>query len=337
MIGKPVTYRQPALRSFYSTVPSRGKMKRMTNEQQTTSKPLVLVVDDDAATRLLLCRRLVLGGFDAEEAEEGLSALNVFLEGRRPKMVLMDVHMPVMDGFSACAAIRRIPGGERVPVLMITALDDMESINRAYSVGATDFITKPINWTLLVHRVNYLLRSSRTMENLEASRKENRRLMQRSVAIQEQERKHLARELHDEMGQLVTAMRMDANFIGEKAAGVLPEVAEGAADIVQLSTRLLASMREITNRLRPALLDHLGLSDTLREAVDEWRQRNRGIHCTYSSEGGLDVLSEDSSLVLYRVLQESLTNIVKHAGANRVDVLNRWSMFIPIPLICTAS
>ncbi len=296
----------------------------MTNEQKSTSNPLLLVVDDDAATRLLLRQRLVLGGFDVDEAEEGLSALNVFLEGRRPEMVLMDVHMPVMDGFATCAAIRRISGGERVPVLMITALDDMDSINRAYAVGATDFITKPLNWTLLVHRVNYLLRSSRAMESLEASRKENRRLMQRSVAIQEQERKRLARELHDEMGQLVTAIRMDANFISEKAAGVLPEVVDGAADIVQLSTRLLASMREITSRLRTALLDHLGLADTLREVVDEWRQRNQDVHCTYHSAGGLDELSEDASLVLYRVLQESLTNIVKHAGASRVDIRLEW-------------
>lgn len=296
----------------------------MTNERKANSNPLLLVVDDDAATRLLLRQRLVLGGFDVEEAEEGLSALNLFLEGRRPEMVLMDVHMPVMDGFAACTAIRRIPGGERVPVLMITALDDMDSINRAYAVGATDFITKPLNWTLLVHRVNYLLRSSRAMESLEASRRENRRLMQRSVAIQEQERKRLARELHDEMGQLVTAIRMDANFISDKAAGILPEVAEGAADIVQLSTRLLASMREITSRLRTALLDHLGLSDTLSEVVDEWRQRNRGVHCTYHSAAGLDELPEDVSLVLYRVLQESLTNIVKHAGASRVDVKLDW-------------
>lgn len=296
----------------------------MNNDDNAAAKPLLLVVDDDAATRLLLRQRLLLGGFDVEEAEDGLGALDVLLEGRRPEMVLMDVHMPVMDGFAACAAIRRIPGGERIPVLMSTALDDMESINRAYAVGATDFITKPINWTLLVHRVNYLLRSSRAMNSLEESRKENRRLMQRSVAIQEQERKRLARELHDEMGQLVTAIRMDANFIGEKAAGVLPEVAEGAADIVQLSTRLLASMREITNRLRPALLDHLGLSDTLREAVDEWRQRNREINCGYNSEGGLDELSEDVSLVLYRVLQEGLTNIVKHSDATQVDVRLEW-------------
>jgi len=296
----------------------------MTDEQKATSKPLLLVVDDDAATRLLLRQCLELGGFEVEEAEEGLSALNVLLEGRRPEMVLMDVHMPVMDGFAACAAIRRIPDGKRVPVLMITALDDMESINRAYAVGATDFVTKPINWTLLVHRLNYLLRTSRATESLEESRKENRRLMQRSVAIQEHERKRLARELHDEMGQLVTAIRLDANFISEKATGVLPEVTEGAADIVQLSTRLLASMREITNRLRPAMLDHLGLSDTLQEAVDEWRNRNRGIHCTFSSESGLDELSEDVSLVLYRLLQESLTNIVKHAKANRVDVKLEW-------------
>ena len=296
----------------------------MTSEQEATPKPLLLVVDDDADFRQLLRQCLVSGGFDVEEVGDGQSALNLLLEGRRPDMVLMEVHLPVMDGFAACAAIHRITRREQVPVVMITARNDVESIDHAYAVGATDFITKPITWAMLGHRVNYLLRSSRAMRNLEASRRENLRLMQKSVAIQEEERKRLARELHDEMGQLVTAIRMDADFISKKVADVLPDVAEGAADIKQLSTQLLASMRGITNRLRPALLDHLGLSDTLREAVDEWRQRNRGIGCTYEFADGLDGLSEDVGLALYRLLQESLTNISKHAGANDAEITLEW-------------
>ena len=72
--------------------------------------------------------------------------------------------MPKMDGFATCAAFRSLPQGKHTPVLMVTGLDDVDSINRAYEVGATDFITKPINWTILSHRVRYMLRASQAFE-----------------------------------------------------------------------------------------------------------------------------------------------------------------------------
>jgi diguanylate cyclase (GGDEF)-like protein/PAS domain S-box-containing protein len=82
----------------------------------------------------------------------------------------MDVMMPEMDGFSACAELRRLPGGLHTPVLMMTGLDDIASINRAYEAGATDFITKPINWLILQHRILYVLRASRLFQELNKSR-----------------------------------------------------------------------------------------------------------------------------------------------------------------------
>ena len=81
----------------------------------------------------------------------------------------MDVMMPEMDGFAASAELRRRPGGAQVPILMMTGLDDHESIDRAFDAGATDFITKPINYTLLGHRVRYLLRASAAMNDLRES------------------------------------------------------------------------------------------------------------------------------------------------------------------------
>ena len=83
--------------------------------------------------------------------------------------MLLDVQMPVMDGFDACTALRRIEGGDHVPVLMMTGLDDSDSINRSYEVGATDFITKPVAWPMLGHRVRYLLRANRAFLDLTQS------------------------------------------------------------------------------------------------------------------------------------------------------------------------
>src|SRR3989442_4967143 len=86
--------------------------------------------------------------------------------------------MPKLDGFTTCAPLRTLPGGAHTPVLMVTGLDDLESINQAYEAGATDFITKPFNWTILGHRVRYLLRASRAVEALRKSEAKNRALLQ---------------------------------------------------------------------------------------------------------------------------------------------------------------
>ena len=107
-------------------------------------------------------------GFEVIEAEDGSKALQSFTE-TSPEIVLMDVEMPNMDGFSACAALRRLPHGQDTPILMVTGHDDVESVDRAFEVGATDFLPKPINWALLGYRVRYILRMSRTYGALKES------------------------------------------------------------------------------------------------------------------------------------------------------------------------
>ncbi|MBI3799883.1 MAG: response regulator [Deltaproteobacteria bacterium] len=139
-------------------------------------RPLALVVDDDIVLRPLLCEVLRQAGFAVEEAEEGQQALSIFLQAQ-PDIVLLDVILPDIDGFAVCATLRTLPGGEHTPVLMVTGLDDTESIKRAYEVGATDFITKPLNWEILSHRVRYMLRASRAMEDLRQKEAENRALL----------------------------------------------------------------------------------------------------------------------------------------------------------------
>lgn len=107
-------------------------------------------------------------GFIVEEASSGVQAIAIFPR-LRPDMVLLDVMMPEMDGFTTCHSLRSFPGGEHMPILMVTGLDDLTSINHAYEVGATDFITKPITWPLLSHRVRYILRASQAVEQARAS------------------------------------------------------------------------------------------------------------------------------------------------------------------------
>jgi len=132
------------------------------------SRPVVLVADDDMASRLLVRESLEQAGLQVVEAENGLEAVARFSENQ-PQLVLLDVVMPEMDGYATCAALRKLPGGQAVPILMLTGLDDVESINRAYEMGATDFATKPINWLILRHRVRYMLRAGQVLDELQRS------------------------------------------------------------------------------------------------------------------------------------------------------------------------
>ena len=137
---------------------------------------VVLVADDDPVMRLLMLEMLAQVGLDAVEAEDGRQAVAYF-QGIAPDLVLMDVDMPQMDGFSACQEIRRIETGAAVPIIMVTGGDDIEAVTSAYEVGATDFVSKPINWPILGHRVLYVLRASDAIVRLRRADAHNRAVL----------------------------------------------------------------------------------------------------------------------------------------------------------------
>jgi diguanylate cyclase (GGDEF)-like protein len=128
----------------------------------------VLVVDDDPGARLLVGTALEMAGFRVFSAADGKTALAEFRD-HPADCVLLDVVMPGMDGFDVCSALRSLPSCRHVPILMQTSLDDMESVNRAYNAGATDFTSKGINPMLLAQRVKFLVRSKQTQDQLRES------------------------------------------------------------------------------------------------------------------------------------------------------------------------
>ena len=130
--------------------------------------PLALVADDDLIIRMFAREALEQAGWIVEEAENGREAWAAF-QCRTPDVVLLDVMMPEMDGFATCAALRQLPNGEHVPILIMTGLDDFDSITKAYDAGATDFIVKPFNAMLLTHRIRYMVRANQVLQELRTS------------------------------------------------------------------------------------------------------------------------------------------------------------------------
>ncbi len=129
----------------------------------------LLLVDDDLLLRTMAAKTLRHAGFEVSDAASGEDALAQF-EQHSHDLILLDVMMPGIDGYEVCQRVRAMAHGARVPILMLTGLNDTESIERAYRDGATEFITKPINWTLLSHRVRYALRASIAVEEMRRSR-----------------------------------------------------------------------------------------------------------------------------------------------------------------------
>lgn len=145
----------------------------MSRARELGQGPRVLIVDDDPVIRLLACQALQQIGMTTLEGEDGQDAL-ISVETALPDLVLLDVELPGRDGLEICAELRRLPAGREIPILIITGHADSEVIDRAFEAGATDFISKPIDWKLLQHRVRFLMRAQGAISKLRSTHTELR-------------------------------------------------------------------------------------------------------------------------------------------------------------------
>ena len=136
----------------------------------TGSNNHVLIVDDDPSVRLMMGSVLDSLGISFDEAEDGKQAL-MLLESVVPDLLLLDVSMPGMDGFEVCTRMRDTPGISQIPIVMVTGSDDTFSIQRAFDLGVTDFITKPVPWSLVGYRISFLMRASNAISSLRINEK----------------------------------------------------------------------------------------------------------------------------------------------------------------------
>lgn len=155
-------------------------------------------------------------------------------------------------------------------------------------------------------------------DTLQQSTQNNHRLTQQIISLQEDERKSLARDIHDEIGQYLTAIHVDASAI--LAAKKISTAKESATAISNITRQMMDMVHELLQRLRPRVLDELGLGLALSEHIHHWRQRNRSVSIIQNVSGQLGQMDEAVAITAYRVVQECLTNITKHANARRLTV-----------------
>lgn len=157
-------------------------------------------------------------------------------------------------------------------------------------------------------------------EEAERKLEENRQLTQLIRRHIEEERRSLARELHDELGQYVTAIKTFAVAIGNKAKDKMPEVEAGAQTIAAAANHIYDGMHNIIRQLRPGVLDNLGLPETLRDAVTDWQGQHPQMRFALGFSGRLDNLGEALNINLYRIVQEAVTNALRHAQATAIEI-----------------
>lgn len=311
--------------------------------------PRVLVVDDVPANLALMRHVLEGGGYEVALAEDGPEAL-ANIKAKLPDLILLDIMMPGMDGFEVCQRLKADEATRNIPVLFMTALSDIEDKTRGFDSGGVDYIVKPINTKEVLARVgahvklravqaaleaqNTELRGYRTqLEQLVAERTEaltasNRRLRLTSDALRslatrreaarEEERRRIARELHDELGQQLTALRFGMGMVDFKYGASNPELHGAIAELLSLVEKTVQTTRDVSSSLRPAALD-LGLVAAL-----EWLVADCARHSDIAYQlkpANADIkMSEEIAIVVFRIVQESLTNAMRHSKAHHVEV-----------------
>ena len=194
----------------------------------------------------------------------------------------------------------------------------LTSINR---MERGDLSTRLPTFTLPeFNRIGHSLNRMAESLAMERQLEENRQLTQLIQTHIEDERRSLARELHDELGQYVTAIKTFAVAIANKAKDKSPDIAANAQTIVGAANQIYEGMHSIIRQLRPGALDNLGLSETLRDAMHYWQTLHPNVRFELKLNGQLDDLGESLNINVYRIVQESINNALKHAQAKSIEV-----------------
>ncbi len=294
----------------------------------------ILIVDDDPVARRAMDIALQPLGARLVSASSGEEALRRVQEDRYAA-ILMDVRMPGIDGFTTARMIRERDGARHIPIIFVTsAREDLAAMSRGYQAGAADYIEKPVIPEVLraklavflgLHDMNRILSAelaerTLTEQRLRASKESLRALAAHLQSVREEERIHIAREIHDELGQALTGLKFDINTLTRTFAGDAPEpLAEATQGLCQQIDRIINSVRRIATGLRPEVLDEIGLCAAIEWQAREFSRRT-GIRCIVAIKPGFIDPDQQRSTALFRIFQELLTNVARHANATRVEV-----------------
>lgn len=275
----------------------------------------ILMVDDEPGK--LLSYEVMLGelGENLIKATSGREALELLLK-TDVGVVLVDVSMPEMNGFELAHIIHQHPRFQQIPIIFISALllTDVDRL-KGYRAGAVDYISVPIIPELLRAKVSVFSELHRRTQQLKTLNAELRRLSSSLIAMQDQERRRIARNLHDSLGQELASAKMAVDGIVLRDPAISSVGKTAATEASAMIDRAIQQVRSISHLLHPPLLDEIGLVAALRWLLEGLTKRS-GI------ETFLDVqppefprLSPELETASFRIVQEAITNVLRHSCA----------------------
>jgi len=284
--------------------------------QEAVDKAKILLVDDEPKSLFALQELLSTLGQNLMVAQSGEEALRLALKNDFA-VILLDVRMPGIDGFETARLIRARERSKSTPIIFLTAAaDEMTSMFRGYEVGAVDYLMKPVVPDVLKSKVAVFVELFRKTERLRESEDKLRRLAAHLISIREEERAHIAREIHDELGQVLTGLKMEVTWLAKRLKDkVLIEKTDSMCGLIDSTVQ---TVRKIATGLRPEMLDDMGLIAAVGWQAKEFQKRT-GIRCRTKlpPESKLDL---DISTTAFRIFQEILTNVARHSRATRIDI-----------------
>lgn len=298
-----------------TAVESLADLKAPAAEAATTAK--ILLVDDEPKSLYALQEVLSTLGGDLMVAQSGEEALRLALKNDFA-VILLDVRMSGIDGFETAKLIRSRERSRATPIIFLTAAaDEMNSMFRGYEVGAVDYLMKPVVPEILKSKVAVFVELHRKSERLRESEEKLRRLAAHLISVREEERAHIAREIHDELGQVLTGIKMEVGWLAKRLKE--PALLEKTDSMSKLIDSTVQTVRKIATGLRPEMLDDMGLVAAVGWQAKDFQKRT-GIRCRVKLPPETARLDIDVSTTAFRIFQEILTNVARHSRATRVDI-----------------
>ena len=307
------------------------------------SRPRILVADDNADMRKYVAR-LLGEQYEVECVADGQSAVESVRE-RPPSLVLSDVMMPGLDGFQLLAVLRADERTKRIPVVLLSARAGEESRVEGLQAGADDYLIKPFSARELLARINARLEIARLQNEVATSLDQQveartaeleqrtaeltkqaediRDLSAQLLRAQDEERRRIARELHDSAGQTLAVLGMNLDALVQEAAINVPELAKRVQVVEEIVRQLQGEIRTTSYLLHPPLLDECGLSTALALFTAGVGERT-GLAIELSVSPDVGRVPREMELVVFRLVQECLANVHRHSQSKSATVqLNR--------------
>jgi signal transduction histidine kinase len=281
--------------------------------------PRILIVDDDPVIIKLYQVILRKEGFEmdiAETAEDMLKAVG----RQKPDIILLDVILPDGTGLELCTQLKKNPEYVGVKIILVSGMEITPAqVAEGIETGADDYLTKPFDPKELLARIKNCLKLKIVEEELRDKNKELQQLAKHLQNVREEERKFLAREVQEELGQLAAALKMDVDWLALNLSDV-PEVQQKRmAHASSTAKIIIQTIRKIASALRPSMLDELGMNASLEWLCKEFITTH-GVPCRFDPAYDDDGLSIEIKTAFFRITQEALRNIAQHADASKVRI-----------------